>query len=212
MIPHVLLVVGLSWSNGRSSGMHGEGDGGGRSGLCSQTGFERLDYRMRRHPTGMRCSNPALRWLPELAPPQFPVDVSCYFTAAVFTTVELSRVTRARPGSAAADREHGTACPVSPRSPSLLLPAPPGSRDTGQGALRDAAERFRPCIPTEKHNQCLQEGPCAGSCGISLSPASSIPPSSLSFARRAGASFSSGKPWTRSKVDVAITTTRGGGE
>ncbi|KAK2533674.1 Map2k3 [Columba guinea] len=39
----------------------------------------------------MRCSNLELRWLPalDLAPPQFPVDVTCYFTAAVFTTVEL---------------------------------------------------------------------------------------------------------------------------
>lgn len=53
---------------------------------------------MKRHPTGMHCSDPTLRWLPELelAPAQFPVDVICYFTAAVFTTVEPSRVTGAQ--------------------------------------------------------------------------------------------------------------------
>lgn len=78
-------------------------------------------------PTGMHCGNPALRQLPELelAPHQFPVDVTCYFSSAVFTTVELSRVIGARSGQARQlpMRERGCTFPNPPRLPSLLLPA-----------------------------------------------------------------------------------------
>lgn len=75
----------------------------------------------------MHCSNPALQQLPELelAPHQFPVDVTCYFSAAVFTTVELSRVIGAESGQPRQlpMRERGSTFPNSPRLPSLLLPA-----------------------------------------------------------------------------------------
>lgn len=60
-----------------------------------------------------------------LAPHQFPVDVTCYFSAAVFTTVELSRVIGAESGQPRQlpMRERGSTFPNSPRLPWLLLPA-----------------------------------------------------------------------------------------
>lgn len=60
-----------------------------------------------------------------LAPHQFPVDVTCYFSSAVFTTVELSRVIGARSGQPRQlpMRERGSTFPSPPRLPSLLLPA-----------------------------------------------------------------------------------------
>ena len=90
----------------------------------------------------MHCSDPALQWLPELelAPPQFPVDVTCYFAAAVFTTVELSRVSGAETDQPRQlpMRERGATFPESPRSPSPLLPASWTPRSWGRRARRAA--------------------------------------------------------------------------
>lgn len=119
--------------------MLGEGDGGGRSGLClsaRKLGLNDLICRKKTRPTGMHCSNPVLQWLPELglAPPQFPVDVTCYFAAAVFTTVELSRVIGAETGQPRQlpMRERGSTFPVSPNAPS----PPPASRTPGSQGRR----------------------------------------------------------------------------
>lgn len=99
-------------------------EAGAGSSAC-RLGLNDLICRKKTRPTRMHCSNPGLRWLPELelAPPQFPVDVICYFAAAVFTTVELSRVIGAETGQPQQlpMRERGATFPVSPCSPPLLL-------------------------------------------------------------------------------------------
>lgn len=97
--------------------------GAGCASLPAQAGFEWLSLSVR--PTGMHWSRPALQWLLELelAPPQFPVDVTCYFSAAVFTTVELSRVTGGE-GGQARQLPMGERSAPFPGSPRSLRPAP----------------------------------------------------------------------------------------
>lgn len=161
----------------------------------------------------MRCSNLELRWLPtlDLAPPQFPVDVTCYFTAAVFTTVELFKGnwSRDRPTSAAADEGTRRYVPYLPR---LAFPAAPTSltdpREPGilgeESCVKPASDlgcAFPLKIIIGACKKCRGPDPA----GFSLSHPSVLPGVPALF-------FISEKPWTRSKVHVAMSKTRGGGE
>lgn len=109
------LVPGLSWSKGHSGGMLGPA---GWLGMGEFLGREGV-------PPGCTVAiqrfSSSRSW--SLARHQFPVDVTCYFSAAVFTTVELSRVIGAESGQPRQlpMRERCSTFPNSPRLPSLLL-------------------------------------------------------------------------------------------